>query len=420
MTEHYQGPCAVERSADAVRGSQEEDTLCLSPVPSGPDVDVKGMTAGGFTKDTLVSTSEGPFHSGVLCRADKKPEVVTRDGSVLKSGGVTYRGRQEVFGLLTDSAYIKGTASHRVLRITPACTLEMAELSCLRKGDFVICQKGVFGSEVPEYEGETLDVSEAQELGRHISNMSANHHAQIPGRPLSDKFCNKTGYFSINIYNVLNRFDNFSYRVPDKLLCAPAAFIAAYLRGFFDGGTRFHLNRITATAACRELASDIVYLLSLFGINGRIMHTRTGFEVVIADASDIHLFIREIGFLNEHDFSDSGSVPVSTGIDYQALCDEYRMKASALSQEVTALPETLAELLGDLGRYKDSFIQLGLDNKFETLVLLSQPGSRVTGVTAYAMYTGREDVFGVIQEAEAGSPAWCASGIVVSDSGEAA
>ncbi|EIM5533298.1 LAGLIDADG family homing endonuclease [Salmonella enterica] len=57
--------------------------------------------------------------------------------------------------------------------------------------------------------------------------------------------------------------------MPDKLLCALSEFIAAYLRGYIDGGTCFHLNRITITGTCRELASDIVCLFSLFGMRGK-------------------------------------------------------------------------------------------------------------------------------------------------------
>ncbi|EJI2590679.1 hypothetical protein NEK83_001324, partial [Salmonella enterica] len=200
--------------------------------------------------------------------------------------------------------------------------------------------------------------------------------------------------------------------VPEKLLCAPAEFIAAYLRGYFDGGTRFHLNRITATVACRELASDIVYLLSLFGITGQITGTHTGFEVIVRDASDIERFIRNIGFLNKHDFSGSRSVSVSTGINYEKLCNEYRSKASELSLEVAVLPDTITELMGSLDAYKESFILLGMENKLETLELLSREDCRITEVTEYAKYTGKDEVFGVIYVEEGHT--WCANGIVVS------
>lgn len=375
--------------------------------------DVKGIASGGFTKDTLVLTSEGSVHSGGLHHSDKKPDVVSRGGTVLKSDGMTSGGIQEIFGLLTDSAYIKGTASHRVLRINPDCTTEMTELTDLRKGNFVVYQKGVFGAEVPEYNNECLAVSDALELGRHISNM-ARDNIQVPGQYATDKFHNKSGYFSVNIFNTLNKFSNFVYRVPDKLLCAPAEFMAAYLRGYFDGGTRFHLNRITATVACRELASDIVYSLSLFGISGKITKTLTGFEVVIVNAGDIERFIKEIGFLNKHDFSGSRPEPISSGIDYKKLCNEYRLKASASSPDVMALPDTITELTEYLDVYKEGFRLLEMDDKLETLELLSHAGCRTTEVTEYAIYTGRDEVFDVIHVAE--NHTWCANGIVVSGS----
>ncbi|EBV1275960.1 hypothetical protein DNV97_29200, partial [Salmonella enterica subsp. enterica serovar Oranienburg] len=95
-------------------------------------------------------------------------------------------GVQDVFGLLTDSSYIKGTSVHRVLRISGDSTSEMTALTDLRKGDLVLCQKGIPGSQVPVYNDERLDVSDAQELGKHISNMSMDN-IQGSGLYLSDK-----------------------------------------------------------------------------------------------------------------------------------------------------------------------------------------------------------------------------------------
>ncbi|HGB5428709.1 TPA: hypothetical protein ACIVPZ_004557, partial [Salmonella enterica subsp. enterica serovar Wangata] len=102
-----------------------------------------------------------------------------------------------------------------------------------------------------------------------------------------------------------------------------------------------------------------------------------------------------------------------SGVDYRNLIDEYNQKRSGLSCRNMALPETITELLECLNLYKESFILLGLENKFETLALLSQRGCRVTEVTEYAKYTGRDEVFGVINVAE--KHTWCANGIIVSD-----
>ncbi|ECO8340482.1 hypothetical protein FXQ87_27700, partial [Salmonella enterica] len=201
---------------------------------------------------------------------------------------------------------------------------------------------------------------------------------------------------------------------PDKLLCAPADFISSYLRGYFDGGTRFHLNRITATAACRELASDIVFLLSLFGIRGEITRSSAGFEVIINNKCDIDRFIKKIGFLNKHDFSGSRSASVSTGIDYEKLYNEYRLKTSALSLEASVFPDTITELMETLEKYREIFILLGMENKYETLKLLSKKDSRVMEVTEYAKYIGKDEVFNVIFVTE--KQTWCANGIVVSGS----
>lgn len=384
-----------------------------SGVRNDDNFDSWSVTSGCFTKETLVSTSEGPLHLGRLYSSNHKPDVVSQEGRILKSDGVACGGLQEIFGLLTDSSYIKGTTDHRVLRITPDCKLEMSELTRLRKGDFVIYQNGVFGSKIPVYNGEYLDVLDAQELGKHISNMSM-HNTHLSNLYFSDKFHNKSGYFSINIYNILNKFDVFVYRVPEKLLHAPKEFVVAYLKGYFDGGNRFHLNRISAAAACRELASDIIYLLSLFGIKGKITKTLMGFEIVISDMLDINLFIKEIGFLKSHDFAGSRSVSINMGIDYEELSNEYRLKSAALSQEVTALPDSITELIKNLDNYAESFIHLNLGAKLETLKLLSCTGCRATEVIEYAKYIGRDEVFNVVNVVD--NHTWCANGIIVSDS----
>ncbi|EAR0766524.1 hypothetical protein U2691_000382 [Salmonella enterica] len=403
-------PLINERSSP----SRQDDDVCKEILFSeSDDKQCFDAEAGCFTKDTIVSTSEGPFHLGDLRDFNKRLNIITHTGSVLTSGGVARGGVQDVFGLLTDSSYIKGTSVNRVLRIFGDSSSEMTALTDLRKGDLVLCQKGIPGSQVPVYNDEILDVSDAQDLGKHISNMSMDN-IQGSGLYLSDKFHNKSGYFSINIYNVLKKFDAFVFRIPKKILYAPKEYVAAYLRGYFDGGTRFHLNRITATAACRELASDIVYLLNLFEINAEITTTLTGFEVVISGRDDIDRFRQEIDFLkNTHDFSGARVKPVNSGIDYEKLCQEYNARGPKISQSFLRLPPDLTELMKSLDKYEENFRQLGMEHKFNTLRLLSHSGCRVTEVTEYAKYTGKDEVFGVVNVD--GSHTWCANGIVVSD-----
>ncbi|EKZ2094141.1 hypothetical protein REI33_001574 [Salmonella enterica] len=403
-------PLINERSSP----SRQDDDVCKEILFSeSDDKQCFDAEAGCFTKDTIVSTSDGPFHLGDLRDFNKRLNIITHAGSVLTSGGVARGGVQDVFGLLTDSSYIKGTSVNRVLRIFGDSSSEMTALTDLRKGDLVLCQKGIPGSQVPVYNDELLDVSDAQELGKHISNMSMDN-IQGSGLYLSDKFHNKSGYFSINIYNVLKKFDAFVFRIPKKILYAPKEYVAAYLRGYFDGGTRFHLNRITATAACRELASDIVYLLNLFEINAEITTTLTGFEVVISGRDDIDRFRQEIEFLkNTHDFSGARVKPVNSAIDYEKLCQEYNARGPKISQSFLRLPPDLTELMKSLDKYEENFRKLGMEHKFNTLRLLSHSGCRVTEVTEYAKYTGKDEVFGVVNVD--GSHTWCANGIVVSD-----
>ncbi|EKT7009040.1 hypothetical protein QEX16_004721 [Salmonella enterica] len=403
-------PLINERSSP----SRQDDDVCKEILFSeSDDKQCFDAEAGCFTKDTIVSTSDGPFHLGDLRDFNKRLNIITHAGSVLTSGGVARGGVQDVFGLLTDSSYIKGTSVNRVLRIFGDSSSEMTALTDLRKGDLVLCQKGIPGSQVPVYNDELLDVSDAQDLGKHISNMSMDN-IQGSGLYLSDKFHNKSGYFSINIYNVLKKFDAFVFRIPKKILYAPKEYVAAYLRGYFDGGTRFHLNRITATAACRELASDIVYLLNLFEINAEITTTLTGFEVVISGRDDIDRFRQEIEFLkNTHDFSGARVKPVNSAIDYEKLCQEYNARGPKISQSFLRLPPDLTELMKSLDKYEENFRQLGMEHKFNTLRLLSHSGCRVTEVTEYAKYAGKDEVFGVVNVD--GSHTWCANGIVVSD-----
>ncbi|EBF1800576.1 hypothetical protein FX385_21000 [Salmonella enterica] len=403
-------PLVNERSSS----SRQDDDVCKEILFSeSDDKQCFDAEAGCFTKDTIVSTSDGPFHLGDLRDFNKRLNIITHAGSVLTSGGVARGGVQDVFGLLTDSSYIKGTSVNRVLRIFGDSSSEMTALTDLRKGDLVLCQKGIPGSQVPVYNDERLDISDAQDLGKHISNMSMDN-IQGSGPYLSDKFQNKSGYFSINIYNVLKKFDAFVFRIPKKILYAPKEYVAAYLRGYFDGGTRFHLNRITATAACRELASDIVYLLNLFEINAEITTTLTGFEVVISGRDDIDRFRQEIDFLKKtHDFSGARVKPINSAIDYEKLCQEYNARGPKISQSFLRLPPDLTELMKSLDKYKENFRQLGMEHKFNTLRLLSHSGCRVTEVTEYAKYTGKDEVFGVVNID--GSHTWCANGIVVSD-----
>ncbi|ECW2471173.1 hypothetical protein EZX71_25145 [Salmonella enterica subsp. enterica serovar Java] len=394
---------------------QKHKASALTPAPGISDelnYDICGIISGCFTKDTIVSTSEGPFYLGDLCDINKNPGVITQDRSILKTGGVSAGGIQDIFGLLTDCSYIKGGAKNLVLRISEDCKSEMTGLTDLRKGDLVVCQNGLFGSQVPKYNSEVLDVFDAQELGKHISNMANVQNSDLY---FADKFHNKSGYFSINIYNVLSKFDAFVFRVPEKILGASKEYVAAYLRGYFDGGTRFHLNRVSAPVSCRELASDLVYLLNLFEISGKIIKTLSGFEVVISGKDDINIFREEIGFLNDiHDFSGARAEPVNSVIDYAKLCKEYNARALETLKDFLTLPEILAELLKQPDKYKENFISLGLEQQFNTLKLLSYTGCRVTEVKEYAKYTGRDEVFGVINMA--GNHTWCANGIIVSDS----
>ncbi|EJF5294403.1 hypothetical protein M8S39_005580, partial [Salmonella enterica] len=117
---------------------------------------------------------------------------------------------------------------------------------------------------------------------------------------------------------------------------------------------------------------------------------------------------------NKHDFSGSRSASVSTGIDYEKLYNEYRLKTSALSLEASVFPDTITELMETLEKYREIFILLGMENKYETLKLLSKKDSRVMEVTEYAKYIGKDEVFNVIFVTE--KQTWCANGIVVSGS----
>ncbi|EDR3976584.1 hypothetical protein GRU85_003842 [Salmonella enterica] len=192
MTEHQ------SNFKDGGSPSRQDDDVCKDILFSGSnDEQCFDAEAGCFTKDTIVSTSDGPFHLGDLRDFNKRLNIITHAGSVLTSGGVARGGVQDVFGLLTDSSYIKGTSVNRVLRIFGDSSSEMTALTDLRKGDLVLCQKGIPGSQVPVYNDELLDVSDAQDLGKHISNMSMDN-IQGSGLYLSDKFHNKSGYFSIN------------------------------------------------------------------------------------------------------------------------------------------------------------------------------------------------------------------------------
>lgn len=66
--------------------------------------------------------------------------------------------------------------------------------------------------------------------------------------------------------------------------------------------------------------------------------------------------------------------------------------------------------MGSLDAYKENFILLGMENKFEMLELLSRKDYRVMEITEYAKYASKDEVFDVIFMAE--KQTWCANGII--------
>lgn len=453
----------------------------------------KGITFGCFTADTIVSTDQGPTYLGTLAHSKAKARVITVGREVLQSGGVKSKGIKPIVRVLTTHANLKGTSGHEVLRITADCKLAMIPLGELKVGDFLVYQRGRGGNVQPILSGQTLSLLDAEAMGLftadgigayYNNDNSGNyrlHHGSIDKMevskvqaffykyggvepPISKGLANsfnsrvaKNGPATMygcqinnkKLFLLLQEFgllgNQHVRRVPEQILRAPKKYVSAYLRGYFEGDGGFRASsggQISATTVNADLATDIVYLLNLIGIDSKLYCSRSStptnlvYEVVIGRKESILLFLRTIGFITKKKISlglayakqtknrPEKALRIDSPIDYRSLRALYRERAGVTTFRarnvyyrgihVPPIPRHLHDLIKSVTKYKEAFQVLGMQDEWKTLHCLSLRGTKGSIVLRSAEPQGDAEVFDVINVVKEHS--WSANGIVVSNS----
>lgn len=458
---------------------------------------VKSIVFGCFTGDTIVSTNNGPIRIAALAKSGDKPVVITKGGLALKSGGAASRGIKPIVGVLTAHAYLQGTSGHKIAVINKDCTVEMKPLGRLSESDAVLYQVGKIGTNIPAIDGQPLGIANTEALGLFTADGCGNYYnkercgnyrlshasigttetkkvqglftwlcGKVPKIAISKtsrqkqyatcQINNKEAYVKLLKFGLLG--NQHERRVPDKILTATSDYIAAYLRGFFegDGGIR-GINthpQVFATTCNLALASDICYLLNLINIHARIYgpFTRvTNFagreqqsktesvEIIITYNKDVVSFINSVGFITKIK-KEKAKIALTTianqtvnreqpfnlnrYIDYSALRAKYCAAAGVSSfrgrkilvgdRPVLPIPRYIHDLVCNIEKFAPSFITLGLHNELDTLRLLSKPGSLISAVRSRPKNIGSALVYDVLNVEK--EHTWSANGVIVSNS----
>ena len=455
----------------------------------------KSIVFGCFTKDTIVSTEKGPVRIGNLADTKRKPKVITQGGVLRKSGGAVSQGVKPIVSVLTRQGELKGTNGHKILTVSPKLKLEYKALADLKHGDQIVYQQGTFGNVRPIMGGKHISTKDAYCLGMFTADGSANFYnsdsvsynyrvnhssgdleevkkmqmffkkwggvkAPIANQLEFDERFSGCGASSINLnnkrlYNILKDFGvtglQKDRRVPDQILSAERKFVAAYLSGYFDGDgyMRFSSNehlQIGATTNNPGLATDIIYMLSLFGIKasmyGGQYTTGNGFEtqsyeIIITGVESQLLFLKHIGFktLRKKERAEQLKETLpdlrinvlkygSYKDTYQELRKVYAKRAGVntfRSRDVyykgvliPPMKRYMPEFMENIHQYKSAFEVLGLTSVYETLEVLASDTTQVTYVFREALDIGEQEVFDVVNVVKDHS--WSANGHIVSNS----
>ena len=455
----------------------------------------KSIVFGCFTKDTIVSTEKGPVRIGNLADTKRKPKVTTQGGVLRKSGGAVSQGVKPIVSVLTRQGELKGTNGHKILTVSPKLKLEYKALADLNYGDQIVYQQGTFGNVRPVMGGKHISTKDAYCLGMFTADGSANFYntdttsynyrvnhsssdleevkkmqvffkrwggvkALITNALEFDERFSGCGASSINLnnkqlYNTLKDFGvtglQKDRRVPDQILSAERKFVAAYLSGYFDGDgyMRFSSDKhlqIGATTNNPGLATDIIYMLNLFGIKASMYggqyvigngYETQSYEIIITGTESQLLFLKHIGFktLRKKERAEQlkETLPdIKTNVTkYGAYKDVYRELRSVYAKRagvntfrsrdvyykgvhIPPLKLGMPEFMENIHQYKSAFAVLGLSSVYETLEILASDTTRVTTVFREAQNMGQEEVFDVINVVKDHS--WSANGHIVSNS----
>lgn len=455
----------------------------------------KSIVFGCFTKDTIVSTEKGPVRIGNLADTKRKPKVITQGGVLRKSGGAVSQGVKPIVSVLTRQGELKGTNGHKILTVSPKLKLEYKTLADLKHGDQIVYQQGTFGNVRPIMGGKHISTKDAYCLGMFTADGSANFYnsdsvsynyrvnhssgdleevkkmqvffkkwggvkAPIANQLEFDERFSGCGASSINLnnkrlYNILKDFGvtglQKDRRVPDQILSAERKFVAAYLSGYFDGDgyMRFSSNdhlQIGATTNNPGLATDIIYLLSLFGIKASMYggqyvtengYETQAYEIIITGVESQLLFLKHIGFktLRKKERAEQLKETLpdlrinvlkygSYKDTYQELRKVYAKRAGVntfRSRDVyykgvliPPMKRYMPEFMENIHQYKSAFEVLGLTSVYETLEVLASDTTQVTYVFREALDIGEQEVFDVVNVVKDHS--WSANGHIVSNS----
>lgn len=375
----------------------------------------KAISFGCFTQDTIVSTEHGPTRVGDLCVSGIKPKVITKGGLILESDGAASRGFKSCVEVLTYHACLKGTPDHRILRITPDCTLEMTGLQDLKHGDYVVYQTGVFGTTVPLFENhDPITIQDAYDIGVRAESLWGDV-SNLPSQRL--------------------------VKLAREIIASPKEYVVSYLAGCFQtlGSVNYfpykpEIHSIQLNTTEQDFIYDVSYALDLLGIECLVYYTLVDeekhFELFIYDDYSLATFLTVVGikpYEQDTVFNTAKGLLITQDkkpaiinsegcVATRQIIARYREAAAKKTYSVAYLSErqSLPGLLENIDQYKESFYQLDLGVEWETLKLLSLPGTKVSGIFNEACDIGVHEVFDVLNVVE--EHTWSANGIIVSNS----
>ena len=295
----------------------------------------------------LVSTPGGLVPIGRLVEEDAVGAKVVDAHGVTRIVAVKHNGRKEVLRIRTTSGHtLDVTSDHLVWEASDAEHGRFLPAGELRPGDKLQwCRNESFG----EREITSAEVAEAalagwlqadgSVAGHHTSDTSvaieattvngaefgwvqraldvvfpdAQRHERRVQTQSDQRDCRRTRLHGRDLVPFVERWDLFSRgtdtTVPDRLFCAPAPVVTAYLRSVFQTGGYVTLGERSAVVGLdttsEGVARGVQALLARFGIFSRVRFEedappdrKGGWSLAIRSLGDRRAFAEEIGFID--------------------------------------------------------------------------------------------------------------------------
>lgn len=218
-------------------------------------------------------------------------------------------------------------------------------------------EKALISSVVPEI----LDISR-----RHFENLGVNYHYATSDRKTVGIFVNCNPYRQLLAsFGSSGKADK--KRVPYLIYQASKNNIANYIKSYLEGDGTVGSHEISATTKSKMLASDLLYLFSLFGIIARVSlarkratnapnsRKRNYYKITISGQENIRKFIDQIGFITERKNKKSLALlkDSNTNIDVvPELQSTFRKIYKVLYNSENPAPKKFSEI--KLGIFKPS------------------------------------------------------------------